>query len=78
MSVIAVTNPGCVNVVTQSDGPLSVDQPVTVGPSSNPSTATPALAGGGLGGSPITITNPGSDNVVNQTFDGLPKNVIVA
>lgn len=30
-----VTNPGDVNVVNQGDGLLSVDQPVTVGPSTN-------------------------------------------
>ena len=52
MSITDVTNPGLVNVANQGDGPLSVDQPVTVGPSSNPATATPAIAGGGLGGNP--------------------------
>jgi len=78
MSVIDVTNPGCVNVANQSDGPLSVDQAVKTGPSSNPATAIPAIAGGGLGGSPITVTNPGCANVVLQAFDGLPKNVNVA
>jgi hypothetical protein len=31
-----VTNPGLVNVVNQGDGLVSVDQPVTTGPSTNP------------------------------------------
>jgi len=31
-----VTNPGSINVADQGDGPTTVDQPVTVGPSSNP------------------------------------------
>jgi|SRR5271157_1017627 len=31
-----VTNPGSVNVANQGDGRLSVDQPVEVGPSTNP------------------------------------------
>lgn len=31
-----VTNPGLVNVADEGDGLLSIDQPVTVGPSSNP------------------------------------------
>jgi hypothetical protein len=31
-----VTNPGLVNVVDQGDGLLTVDQPVTTGPSTNP------------------------------------------
>jgi hypothetical protein len=31
-----VVNPGTVNVADQGDGPLSIDQPVTVGPSYNP------------------------------------------
>jgi hypothetical protein len=37
-----VTNPGVVNVVTQGDGLLSVDQTVKVGPSTNPG---PLVAG---------------------------------
>lgn len=75
MSTANVVNPGLVNVADQGDGLLSVDQPVQVGPSSNPATATPAIAGGGLGGNTRTVTNPGSANVADQAFDGLPRNV---
>lgn len=35
MSTANVVNPGLVNVANQSDGPLSVDQPVTVSPSAS-------------------------------------------
>lgn len=71
-----VVNPGLVNVSDQGDGPLVVDQPVTVGPSSNPSAATPSVAGGGLGGSPTTTTNPGTTCVADEAFGvGLPRNV---
>lgn len=38
-----VTNPGSVNVANQGDGLITVDQPVTVGPSTN---AGPVVQGG--------------------------------
>ena len=72
-----VTNPGLVDVADQGDGPLSVDQAVTTGPSSNPALATPAVAGGGLGGGVATTTNPGSTNVSDESFDGLPSNTFI-
>jgi hypothetical protein len=51
---------------------------VTVGPSSNPSAATPSVADGGLGGRPTTTTNPGTTNVADEAFGiGLPRNVNV-
>lgn len=61
MSNIDVTNPGCTNVVTQGDGLTSVNQPVTVSPSSNAGSIT---QGGsyapGLGtekpDQPVTVT----------------------
>jgi hypothetical protein len=72
------TNPGSTNVADQGDGVLSVDQCVETGPSSNPSADTPSVAGGGLGGSPITTTNPGTTNVADEAFGiGLPRNVNV-
>jgi len=62
-----VVNPGTVNVADQGDGPLSVDQPVTVGPSYNPGPVVPAgSAAPGTGpdspDQPVTTgpgTNPG-------------------
>jgi hypothetical protein len=79
MSNSDVTNPGSVNVVTQGDGLLSVDQPVTVSPSSSAGSATPAIAGGSMGAvNNRTVTNPGTVNVANEAFGtGLPKNVNV-
>lgn len=35
MTIITSNNPGVVNVADQADGPLSVDQSVRVGPSTN-------------------------------------------
>ena len=80
MSNIDVTNPGSVNVVTKGDGLLVVDQPVTVSPSSNPGTATPAIASGpSSSAAVITTTNPGVTNVANETFgNGLPVTVFVS
>lgn len=71
------TNPGLVNVADQGDGPLAVDQAVVVGPSQNPALAVPAVASGGLGGSPSTSTNPDLEDVADQAFDGLPSNTFV-
>ncbi len=61
------TNPGLVNVANQGDGPLSVDQPVTTGPGTNPGPLVPAADEGfGIGDAdpdqPVTTgpgTNPG-------------------
>ncbi len=72
-----VTNPGLVNVADEGDGPLSVDQPVTVSPSSNPAQVTVA-ANGGLGAGVASITNPDLVNVASETFGiGLPANINV-
>lgn len=77
MSNSDVTNPGSVNVVTQGDGLLSVDQPVTVSPSSSAGSANIAVASPSGGGT-ATTTNPGTVNVVNEAFGkGLPTNVNV-
>lgn len=80
MSNINVTNPGLVNVADQGDGLLVVDQPVTISPSSNPGTATPAVAGGpSSSAAVVSVNNPGSTNVASETFGlGLPKNIIVS
>jgi hypothetical protein len=74
-----ITNPGCVNVADQANEGrgLSVDQAVLTGPSSNPSAATPAVAGGGLGGSTVTSTDPGLVNAADESSGGLPTNVNV-
>lgn len=73
-----VTNPGIVNVANEGDGPLSVDQPVTVSPSYNPAQPTVA-ANGGLGAGAATITNPDLVNVASEAFGtGLPTNVNVS
>lgn len=69
-----VTNPGLVNVANQGDGRVVVDQAVKVTPSSNAGAATSAIAGGG-GGGVQTTTNPGTVNVADEAFDGLPRNV---
>jgi len=80
MSNINVTNPGLVNVANQGDGLLSVDQAVEVGPSSNPGTATPAIAGGpSSSAAVVSVTNPGVTNVASETFGtGLPTNIHVS
>jgi len=73
------TNPGLVNVADQGDGLTTVDQPVTVSPSSNSGAATAAQATGGGSSAVATATNPGDANVVSQAFGrGLPKNVNIA
>jgi len=74
-----VTNPGCVNVADQANAGLglSVDQAVLTGPSSNPSAATPAVAGDGLGGPTVTSTDPGLVNAADESYDGLATNVNV-
>jgi hypothetical protein len=71
-----VTNPGLVNAANQGDGPLLVDQAVTVSPSSNPATSTPAVSGAG-GAGVATVTNPDLVDVVDQGYDGLPADVHV-
>lgn len=75
-----VTNPGLVNVANQGDGLTVVDQPVTVSPSSNPGTATPAIAGGPSSSAAVaSVTNPGVTNVANEALArGLPANVYVS
>jgi hypothetical protein len=80
MATSDVTNPGLVNVANQSDGLLSVDQPVTISPSNSAGSATPAVAGGTIGAvNNKTVTNPGTTNVANETFGtGLPRNVNVS
>jgi hypothetical protein len=78
MSNSDVTNPGSVDVADEGFGigPISPNQPVTVSPSSSAGSATPAVAGGGLGGNTVTNTNPGTVNVANETFGvGLARNV---
>lgn len=67
MSNINVTNPGDVNVADQGDGRLSVDQPVTTGPGTNPGPLAAGLSSAGGRGlaspdEPVTLspsTNPG-------------------
>jgi hypothetical protein len=58
-----VTNPGVTNVADQGDGTTTVDQPVTVSPSSNPGPLVQsgtAVAGLGTTGpdQPVTVTPP--------------------
>ena len=48
MSNINVTNPGDVNVADQGDGRLSVDQPVTTGPGTNPGPLAAGLSSAGV------------------------------
>jgi hypothetical protein len=67
MSNIDVTNPGDVNIANQGDGLVSVDQPVTAGPGTNPGPLAAGLASAGGRGlacpdEPVTLspsTNPG-------------------
>jgi hypothetical protein len=68
-----VVNPGLVDVADQGDGPLSVDQPVSVarGAALPQTTASAAPAGG----APATSTNPDLVDVADQGFNGLPRNV---
>jgi hypothetical protein len=61
MSNTNVTNPGSVNVADQGDGRISVDQPVTVGPGTNPGPLAAGLAAApGLGpdkpDQPVTVS----------------------
>jgi hypothetical protein len=71
-----VTNPGLVNVANQGDGLTSVDQPVTVSPSSSAGSANVAVANGYGAVSNRTATNPGVTNVADETFGrGLPITV---
>jgi hypothetical protein len=79
MPTIDVTNPGLVNVVLQGDGLLTVDQPVTVSPSSNAGLGASVVAENPYGArNNVTSTNPGTTNVVTETFGlGLPRNVFV-
>lgn len=73
-----VTNPGLVNVADQGDGLLTVDQPVTVGPSQSAGSATVAVAAGGGGSGVFTVTSPNDALVVTEVFGvGLPRNVFV-
>ncbi len=72
-----VTNPGLVNVADQGDGLLTVDQPVTVGPSQSAGSATVAVAASG-GAGVFTVTSPNDALVVTEVFGvGLPRNVFV-
>ena len=77
MSTIDVTNPGCTNVVTQGDGRLSVDQAVTVSPSSSAGGGKSVVASSVTGAvHDITRTNPNDSNAVTEVFGlGLPRNV---
>ena len=73
-----VTNPDLVDVADQGfNGLPSPNQPVTTGPSSNPSLATPAVASGPGGGAVANSTNPDLEDVADQGFNGLPRNVFV-
>ena len=67
-----VTNPGLINVADEGDGLLSVDQPVRVGPSTNPGPLSQAGSTGfGLGpdspDQPVTVTPP---LTAQRTVDG--------
>ena len=73
-----VTNPGLVNVADQGDGLLTVDQPVTVGPSQSAGSATVAVAPSGGGAGVFTVTSPNDVLVVTEVFGtGLPQNVFI-
>ncbi len=50
-----VTNPGSVNAADQGDGPLSVDQTVEVGPSTNPG---PLVQAADEGDGPTSVDQP--------------------
>ena len=77
MSTIDVTNPGLVNVVTQGDGRLSVDQAVTVSVTSSAGGGISVVASSVTGAvHDITRTNPNDSNAVTEVFGlGLAKNV---
>jgi hypothetical protein len=67
-----VVNPGTVNVADQGDGLLSVDQPVTTGPSQNSGTQ---VAGGDLApgvgtDSPDQTVTVGSPMTADRSVDG--------
>jgi hypothetical protein len=73
-----VTNPGCTNVADQGDGLLSVDQTVTVTPSTSAGAANIATSSSVLGGRPTDVTDPNDARPVVEVFGtGLPKNVFV-
>jgi hypothetical protein len=82
MANIDVTNPGLVNVANEGfgTGPIAPNECVEVSPSSNPGTATPAIAGGPSGSAAVvSVTNPGVANVADETFGtGLAANVHVS
>lgn len=67
MSTTNVVNPGLVNVADQGDGLISVDQPVKVGPSTNPGPVVAGLdSAPGLGtdspDQPVTVSPPQTAN----------------
>ena len=70
-----VVNPGLVDVADQGDGPLSVDQPVTKGPSSNPGPLVPATdQAPGLGADdpdqPVTVSVPATTALLPTVAGG--------
>ena len=71
------TNPGLVNVADEGDGRLSVDQPVTTGPSTNPGPLVQADAEGfGTGDAdpdqPVTVgpSQNSAASIVDVNFPG--------
>lgn len=69
-----VTNPGLVDAVDQGDGPTSVDQPVTVGPSQNPGPLVPATdqapgTGTERPNQPVTVSAPATTALATVDAD---------
>lgn len=71
------TNPGLVNVADEGDGRLSVDQPITTGPGTNPGPLVQADAEGfGLGDAnpdqPVTVgpSQNSAASIVDVNFPG--------
>lgn len=70
-----VTNPDLVDVADQGDGPTSVDQPVTTGPSGNPG---PVVEGGTYSPQGPDTEEVIANNVAGQVYGtGTPSDVFV-
>lgn len=75
-----VTNPGSVNVADEGDGLLSVDQPVTTGPSTNPGPLVQAGDEGfGLGDAdpnqPVTV-GPSQNSAASDVAINFPGEIV--
>lgn len=70
-----VTNPGSVNVADQGDGPLSVNQPVTVGASQNSGLS---VDGDDYSPTSSNVITTAQNSVVGQVYGtGAPAQVYV-